>query len=233
MDDKERHSAFMSALTTEHFVLQTAANAATSEAGSRASLYLLSLSSALVATGFVSQYRDVLVPFVATVLPALFVLGLFTVIRLVDATLEFMESLVGIARIRTYYRTLTPEAAEFFSPEFGRWPETRSAPALRLGQLVAVITTSASMIASVNSILAGAGVTLLIAHFVDDQTALALLLGVATAVALMAAFLAYQRWRFRVFDGVERRLEVDRRTGRAADVAGGPHDEPEEHDRSK
>jgi hypothetical protein len=206
MDDKDRHSAFMSALTTEHFVLQTAANAATSEAGSRASLYLLSLSSALVATGFVSQSRDVLVPFVATVLPALFMLGLFTVLRLVDATLEYMESLVGIARIRTYYRTLTPEAAEHFSAEFGRWPETREAPALRLGQLVGFITTNASMVAAINSIVAGAGVALLIGHLTDGRTALALFLGVATAVALIAAFLAYQRWRFRVFDGVEKRL---------------------------
>ncbi len=213
MDDKERHSAFMSALTTEHFVLQTSANAATSEAGARASLYLLSLSSALVATGFVSRNGDVLVPFIATVLPALFVLGLFTILRLVDATLEYMESLAGIARIRGYYRTLTPEAAEYFSAEFGRWPETREAPALRLGQFVGFITTNASMIASVNSILAGAGMTLLVVHLFDGRIVLALFLGVATALALIAAFLAYQSWRFRVFDGVERRLEMGRRTG--------------------
>jgi hypothetical protein len=32
MDDKERQTAFMSALVTEHFVLQTAANATVSEA---------------------------------------------------------------------------------------------------------------------------------------------------------------------------------------------------------
>lgn len=44
--------AFLTALTTEHFVLQTAAGATVSEAATRASLYLLSLSSSLVAMGF-------------------------------------------------------------------------------------------------------------------------------------------------------------------------------------
>jgi hypothetical protein len=56
MDDKERHSAFMSALVTEHYVLQAAASATVSEAAARSSLYVYSLSSSLVAVGFVSRY---------------------------------------------------------------------------------------------------------------------------------------------------------------------------------
>lgn len=79
MDDKERQSAFISALTTEHFVLQTAMNLSASDAESRASLYIFSLSSALVAMGFASRSQEVFVPFIATVLPALFLLGVFTV----------------------------------------------------------------------------------------------------------------------------------------------------------
>ena len=35
--------------------------------------------------GFASGLREVFVPFVATILPAVFLLGLFTVVRLVDA----------------------------------------------------------------------------------------------------------------------------------------------------
>ncbi len=111
MDDKERQSAFISALTTEHFVLQTAVNATTNEAGTRASLYILSLSSSLIAMGFASRSPEIFVPFVAIVLPALFLLGVFTVVRLVDSNLESMQFLTDIARIRGYYRTLTPEAA--------------------------------------------------------------------------------------------------------------------------
>jgi hypothetical protein len=216
MDEKERQSAFMSALVTEHFVLQSAANATVSDAAARASLYLFSLSSSLVAMGFASRSREVFVPFVATVLPALFVLGIFTVVRLVDSARENMRFLIGIARIRGYYRTLTPEAAEHFAAHLGRWPEARSDPSLRLGPLMAFFNTSASMIAFINSIVAGAGITLIVGDFAGDQIILGLLLGLAAAVSLMVAFLSYERWRFRIFETIEAAegvQEVDRRTG--------------------
>src|SRR5688500_14923309 len=91
VDEKERRAAFMTALTTEHFVLQTAANATVSDAAARTSLYVVSLSSSLVALGFASRSREVFVPFAAIVLPAVFVLGIFTVVRLVDSVLENMR----------------------------------------------------------------------------------------------------------------------------------------------
>lgn len=112
MDVKEPPPALMSALTTEHFVLQGALSANTSEVGTRASLYLFSLSSSLVALGFASQSPELFGPFLAIVLPAVFVLGLFTAVRLVDSNLEGILFLNGIARIRKYYRTLATEAEE-------------------------------------------------------------------------------------------------------------------------
>jgi hypothetical protein len=48
---------FTTALTTEHFVAQTAASATVIEASARASLYLMTLSSSLVAIGFTSGTR--------------------------------------------------------------------------------------------------------------------------------------------------------------------------------
>ena len=195
MDDAERHGAFMSALITEHFVLQTGADAATSEMGSRAALYLSVLGSTLVAMGFAAQSQAVFVPFVATVLPAVFVLGLFTVVRLVDALVEYNRFLAGIARVREQYRALSPEAAAFFAAEHGRWPEEGGTPALGLGAFIAFITTTASMVAFVNSVVAGAGVALLAGLVARDRTGLVVALGVVTAAVLMAAFFAYQRWR--------------------------------------
>ena len=53
MDEQARESASMSALVTEHFVLQSAASTTISEASARASLYVFSLSSALVAIPYV------------------------------------------------------------------------------------------------------------------------------------------------------------------------------------
>jgi hypothetical protein len=164
--------------------------------------------------GFTSQSRDVFLPFAATVLPALFLLGIFTVVRLVDTGIENQQFLAGIARIRSYYRTLTPEAAVYFSAESGHWPESHSAPPLWFGPIVAFFTTAASMIAFINSIVAGAGVTLLAINLlVRDRTIFALLLGVATALVLMAAFLAFQRWRYRISappEALELRPETER-----------------------
>ncbi len=183
----------MSALVAEHSVLQTAASATVSEAASRTSLYVFSLSSSLVAMGFVSQFPETFRLFAAAILPALFVLGLFTIVRLVDTGIEFQHLLRGIARIRAYYRT--PEAAAYFSADGGRWPEARAVP---LFSGVPFLTTAASMIAFINSIVAGTGVTLLASGlFGGDQTRLPVGLGVAATVMLMAVFLAYQRWRYR------------------------------------
>jgi len=197
IDGTQRQQAFMSALVTEHFVLQTAASATVSEAAGRTSLYVFSLSSSLVALGFTSQSPQTFRLFAAAVLPALFVLGVFTIVRLVDTGLENQECLKGIARIRAYYRTLTPEAAEHFSAESGRWPEPGSKPVYRSGAFLPLLTTAASMIAFINSIVAGTGITLLANSLLGDRIDLAMGTGVAATAALMALFLVYQTSRYR------------------------------------
>jgi hypothetical protein len=197
MNEKEPPPAFMSALTTEHFVLQSALSGNTSEVGTRASLYIFSLSSSLVALGFASQSPELFVPFVAIVLPAVFILGVFTAVRLVDSNLEGILFLNAIARIRTYYRTLAPEAGEQFSAETGRWPENKVWPALQMGPFVGFITTTASMVAFINSIVAGVGVALLAGRLLrEKQTLLASLIGAGVALVLMTVFFTYQKWRY-------------------------------------
>ena len=205
MNEKADQTALLSALTTEHFVLQTAYSSTVSEAAGRSTLYVMALSSSLVAMGFLSQSQELFKPFVATVLPAVFLLGLFTVVRLVDTGLESMQYLTGIARIRGFYRTLGAQAAEHFTPEQGRWPEVKS-PAERLGAFTAFLGTTASMIAVINSVVAGAVVSLAV-HAVAPTLPdwLGLAAGVASALVLVAAFLTYQRWRFAVFDATTRR----------------------------
>jgi hypothetical protein len=88
MEDQNTNAAFISALTTEHFVLQTAASSTIAEAAARSTLYVMALSSALVAMGFASQSATVLMPFGLVVLPGIFVPAVLTVVRLVDTTLE-------------------------------------------------------------------------------------------------------------------------------------------------
>ncbi len=207
MDDKERQAGFISALTTEHFVLQTAASGTITEAAARASLYVLALSSSLVAMGFASRSPGVFVLFAATILPAVFLLGVLTVIRLIDTSLEFQQSLICMARIRGYYRTISPEAKVYFAAEAGRWPEATSTPALGLGKMVAFFGTAASMVAIINSIVAGAGVSLLINYFArPTSVGIAILLGVAASVMLVILFYRFQRWRFEMFSAAMERI---------------------------
>jgi hypothetical protein len=195
MDDQAERSALLTALTTEHFVLQTASNATYAEASARSTLYVMVLSSSLVAMGFIAGSTDVLIPFMAIVLPAVFVLGIFTVVRLVETVLESQHCEIGIARIRAYYRTLGPEAARHFAPETGRWPEA-AAPALRLGMTLALFGTTASMIAVINNVVAGVCIALLVRFFGPGAPAWAgPVAGIAAALALTWLFYAYQRWR--------------------------------------
>jgi hypothetical protein len=199
MDEKARESAFMTALVTEHFVLQSAASTTVSEAGVRASLYVFSLSSALVAMGFTAQSPDVFSPFVATVIPAVFVLGWFTVVRLVDTTVENLRFLRAIARIRRYYRSLAPDGAAFFAP----WETTDDETAEALASIGAkpgrltTFFTAASMVATINSLVGGAGIALLAWRVLGrEETLPAILMGVAAAVVFLFAAIAYQRGRF-------------------------------------
>jgi hypothetical protein len=202
-DDAER-AALLSALTTEHFVLQTATSTTYAEASARSSLYVMALSSSLVAMGFLSRSEEALIPFAATVLPAIFVLGIFTVLRLVDTGLESMHYLTGIARIRAFYRTLGPEAEGHFAREYGRWPEAQT-PANRLGDVLAFMGTTASMIAVLNNLVAGASVALLLRLLAASVPGwVDAVIGVAVAAALTLVFYAYQRWRFAEFDAAKR-----------------------------
>jgi len=123
--------------------------------------------------------------------------------ELVETSLESMHCLAGIARIRGVYRSLGPDATRHFSAERGRWPEANP-PATRLGSMLAFFGTTASMIAVINNVVAGAGVALLVHELAPSASrSLYAAAGVIAAAVLTGAFYAYQRWRFADFDASE------------------------------
>jgi hypothetical protein len=85
----------LTVLTTEHFTLQGARAQTVSESAARASLYLFSVS-ALVA------------------LPTLYVLGLFTFVRLVQSVAEDFQYGRAINRIRHHYLDVAGSKADLF-----------------------------------------------------------------------------------------------------------------------
>lgn len=202
MSESEEASrgAFMSALVTEHFVLQSAASTTVSEATGRASLYLSVLSSSLVAMGFAAQSAQAVVPFAATLLPVVLLLGVFTTVRLVDTGVQNVRYLAGIAHIRDYYRQLDPLAARYFtawSPaKDDETGEALASMAVKRGAL-AGLSTTASMVAAINSIVAGAGVVLAgVLLFGADHLAILAPLGLLVAVLCMVGFCRYQDSRY-------------------------------------
>lgn len=198
MDQQAKEQAFMSALVTEHFVQQSAASATISESSSRASLYLLSLSSSLVALGFATQSKQAFPYFAAGVLPAIFVLGIFSFVRITDTAMANLNSLQAIARIRRYYAGILPEAGNFFGE---RDTEDDAATAITfLGTTrswINALFSMASAVAAINSMVAGVGtVILLVAIFGVGAIGVAVAIGAALVILLVVLAVAYQIRRY-------------------------------------
>ncbi len=189
MPDNEVSSAFMSALVAEHSVLQSVASSTIFESGSRAALYLSALSSGLVAIGFASSNPQALALLALSILPTVFLLGCFTVVRLIDTSVENIVSLQRIALIRTYYATLHHQAPIFFG-------DTANGSALGVRyRSWSIFFTMASMIMLVNSVLGGAAVALVCALAFGCPIAIATSVGVAAGLLLVVLNLWYQRRR--------------------------------------
>jgi hypothetical protein len=197
METAETHAKFFTALTTEHSVMQASISATLGEAQSRAGMFTSVLTGALIAMGFTTQSMDVLLPFVATVLPAVFVMGVVTVLRLTDISMENSLAHIVITKVRRHYRSLSPEAAAFFDARLGRWPENPGNPATRLGSFVAYWTSAAAMLAVIDAIIGAAAIALLLRLGAGSSLWLALLLGGLFGAVVLAAFFRYQKLRVR------------------------------------
>jgi hypothetical protein len=192
MEQQAREQAFITALVTEHFALQSARSATIGEANGRAAIYLSAVSSALVAFGFLAQVVTRLDPFVAAVVPALFILGEFTYVRLAANSIENLLALQQIQRIRGYYRGLVPEAEQFFEapPADDEMVAAVASTGVRM-TWVGILFTSGSMIAAVNSILGGAGLALLAGRLGRLGAGPAVVVGMAGTLVLFGLHLRY------------------------------------------
>jgi hypothetical protein len=196
MEQQAREQAFISALTTEQFVLQAARSANVGEMTGRATVYMGAVSSSLIAFGFLAQVATRLDLFVAAVLPAVFLLGEFTFAALLRNTLENLVLLRQMQRIRGYYRSLVPEADQFFgqAAEEERFFAAMATVGLQ-ARPAGMLFTGASVIAAINSIVGGVGVALLAAKVGHLEVNAALPVGIAAAVVLFGLHLLYQQQR--------------------------------------
>jgi len=179
----------MSALGTEYFVLQSTSSSTISESGSRVSIYLSSLASGLVALGFSSSSPRAFASLAFTVLPTVFVLGWFTIVRLIDTSVANIISLRRMELIRQYYAALAPAAP----PYFGVGDSPAAHHSVRYGRW-SFLFTMASMVIVVNSVLGGATIALLCdLGFKAPLPAAGI--GVAAGIAVLLLALRYEHRR--------------------------------------
>lgn len=194
MTDRTDPQMLLTALTTEHFTLQGARSQTMSESSARASVYVFSVSSALVALGFIGQISrigDVFNVFALTVLPTIYLLGVVTFIRLVECGAEDFRYALAINRIRHYYEEVAGDRADLFLlsghddgagvfANMGLPPAGRK-PFFAFSTAVIVI----------NSVVGGAAVAVGLGAFVDASLAVAAIAGAAAALASVVGWLRY------------------------------------------
>ena len=185
----------LTALTTEHFTLQGARSQTMSETSARASVYMVSVSSALVALGFVSQLSDgvggVFTVFSLTVLPTIYFLGSTTYVRLVECGAEDLRYGMAINRIRGYYKELAADRADLFLLSghddaagvflnMGLSPHRRN-PAFAFSTAIAVV----------NGVVGGALAALAVGAIPDVPLWLATSVGVVVAAASVVGWVRH------------------------------------------
>lgn len=190
----------LTALSTEHFTLQGARSQTMSESSARASVYVVSVSSALVALGFIGQLSevgDVFDVFALTVLPTLYLLGAVTFVRLVECAAEDFRYGLAINRIRHYYEEVARDRANLFllsvhddaagvNFNMGLPPEGRKP-----------FFAFASVIMVIDSVVAGTAVAVALGAFTDASLGVA---ATAGAVAAIASGVGWLRYADRLFN---------------------------------
>lgn len=190
--DTEDNAALNGALGTELFVLQAVASSTISEASTRSSIYLSTLASGLVAIGFAGGSPVLLATLTFTVFPTILVLGWFTVVRLVDTSVENITVRARMDRIRRYLVGLHPSAPGLISLDDSR----TGAYGVRYSGTSLLFTTG-SMIGVVNSVLGGALFALIMIIHLGLPTLVSQIAGVVSGLVLLTATLIYENRRLR------------------------------------
>jgi hypothetical protein len=195
----DTRQAFMQALTTEHFTLQTARAVAVNEGNGRTALYVGALSSTLVALALVAQRSplgEVFHAVALTVLPAVLFLGLVTYVRVLQSSIEDILYARAINRIRHYYTEIDPSQAHYFLLSGSDDVRGVLANMCIRDSWTQFLFTMPSAVAVINALLAGVTVALAVATTIGTPLPVTVLSGMASGTTVLALHLAYQVRRF-------------------------------------
>jgi purine-cytosine permease-like protein len=194
----------LSTLTTEQFNLQSARMGTIAEANGRSTLYLGTLSSTVIAIAFVgqaSELGDTFYLFALAMLPPVFLLGVFSYLRLVQTSIEDMVYAMGTFRIRQYFLGLDPAAGPFFPPTDPQGMTKLERIGVVATGPLQLLLTAASMVGCINAIVGGVTVAL-VGRKLQASVPVAAVTGAVVALGLAALCFGYQVRRFRRAAGV-------------------------------
>jgi len=194
-DPSIARSQLLTALTTEHFTLQTARSTTVSESSGRATLFLASVTGSVVALAFVGQVSrtgPAFTLFAMALLPTLLLLGLVTYWRLLQSAVEDLTYGLAINRIRAFYLTLDPVAADYLVMSSD---DTRAGVLHNMGMHSSrwhLLSHSATVIIVVDAVLAGTMAGLASALLGGVSFGMAAAAGAVAAVIVLALLLLHQ-----------------------------------------
>lgn len=206
--DPDRLPLIVQAVTTEHFCLQSARTAIATEAVGRTTIYLGTVSSALIAMGFLGQLLRLQPLFLLIsliLLATLFMLGIVTSVRLTQLAIDDMAYQRAINRLRHWYLEIGPSMRPYFllSDRDDQSGVRQNLTVKRSGWQLVFSTNGALTL--VNSLL-GAVAAALAAHLLAETGAVfSMAVGVGFCVA--SAF-AHALGQARMWTRAEQRMPV-------------------------
>jgi hypothetical protein len=197
--DGKNQPNIVAIMTTEHYNLQSGRSMTISEANGRSSLFLSTVSTALVALAFVAQIAHLgteFYIFALILLPSLFFIGLVTFERTVQVAIEDIVYARGINRIRHLYTELAPQIKDYFVlPYHDDDTSVYGSENAVLSWWQAFLTIP-GMVAVINSVIAGTFIGLLVYRFLTLSLVIATIIGIVVFLLVLILFLRYQwtRW---------------------------------------
>jgi hypothetical protein len=200
---RELTPQLISIMTTEHYNLQSGRAMTISDSNGRASLFLGTVSTSLVALAFVGQISrggaglgQAFYIFALVLFPTLVFLGLVTFERVLQSGVEDIVYAHGINRIRHLYLEHAPDMLPYFIlSSSDDDASVMGNLAMRAGWLQTFLST-AGMIAVITSVLIGGFAGILVAELFGAPLLISAGVG---AAAFLASVIGLQRYQWTVW----------------------------------
>lgn len=190
-------------LSTEHWSLLASRGLAWNESFARASMYLSTLSGALVALGLIASVGglgDAFYVVALVVLPVVLFVGVGTWYRMGATNYHDAIAVAGMNRIRAAYLEIAPDLEPYFvmgvhddAPGIGI---TMAVPP-GTSPFAHLIAGTPTLIMVLNGVVSGAIVAIALLRLAHAEPALALLVALVTAIAVIAVEFRSARGKIR------------------------------------